>query len=164
MLLQTHSPSSMAFPGVRPMSESSANGTIQILIVEDSPDDADLIQKALRESSLDVRVIVAADGEEAMNYLTRQGSFATAAQPDLILLDLHLPRMTGSEVLAEIKENAQLRRIPIVILTSSVDEEAIQNAYNLHANCCVPKPADHDEFAVAVKKIEAFWRRTARHA
>ena len=137
---------------------------VEILLIEDSSDDADLMARALKAGSMNLRVTVVEDGEEAMNYLRRKGPFATAPEPDLILLDLHLPRMTGHEVLAEIKEDASLRRLPIVIMTSSVDENDFQIAYELHANCCVSKPTDHEEFTLAVQKIEAFWRRVARHA
>jgi len=137
---------------------------VEILIIEDSADDADLMVRALKNGSLAVHVTVVEDGEEALSYLEQTGPFTGHAEPDLILLDLHLPRMTGHEVLSGIKQNARLRRIPIVIMTSSVDEKAIQTAYELHANCCVSKPTDHDEFALAVKKIETFWRRVARRA
>ena len=140
------------------MFESSADNSIEILLVEDSPEDADLMARALKDGGLSIHVTVVEDGEEALCYLWRQGRFMTAVKPDLILLDLHLPRRTGHEVLNEIKQDELLRRIPIVIMTSVHDEQAIQTAYDLHANCCVAKPSDHAEFALAVKKIEAFWR------
>lgn len=137
---------------------------VEILIVEDTSSDADLMARALRNGSLTVNVTIVEDGEEALDYLERTGQLAEVPEPDLILLDLHLPRMTGHEVLAGIKQDVRLRRIPIVIMTSSVDEQSIQTAYDLHANCCVSKPTDHEEFALAVRKIENFWRRVARRA
>jgi len=144
------------------MVETRASTTIDILLVEDSPDDADLMIEALREGALESRVSVVDDGVDAIAYLRRQGVFASAAPPDLILLDLHLPRMNGHEVLAEIKQDALLLRIPVVVMTSSDSEQALLAAYDLHANCCVLKPRDQCQFAQAVKKIEHFWRQIAR--
>jgi len=135
---------------------------IDILLVEDSPDDADLMVEALKEGDLDSRVTVVDDGVDAIAYLRRQGVFAAAPAPDLILLDLHLPRMNGHEVLAEIKQDAALLRIPVVVMTSSDSEQALLDAYDLHANCCVLKPRDQHQFAQTVKKIEHFWRHIAR--
>jgi chemotaxis family two-component system response regulator Rcp1 len=137
---------------------------VEILLVEDSPDDAALMADALKECTLAVRVAVVEDGEEAMGYLRRQGRHAAAPRPDLILLDLHLPRKSGHEVLAEVKEDGLLRRIPVVILTATDNERAILGAYELHANCCVTKPADQEQFALAVERIEAFWLQVARLA
>jgi CheY-like chemotaxis protein len=139
-----------------------ADAPIDILVVEDTPDDADLMVEALREGRLNVRVDVVEDGEKAMAYLRRVGEYADRSSPDLILLDLHLPRMNGYEVLAEIKQDEVLRRIPVVIMTSSSKEQAILDAYDLHANCCVSKPADLDEYARAVAQIERFWLHVAR--
>jgi CheY-like chemotaxis protein len=135
---------------------------VEILLVEDSRDDADLMVEALREGTLAPRVTVVEDGEAAMDYLHRQGVYADSSPPDLILLDLHLPRKNGHEVLTEIKQDARLRRIPVVILTSSDNEKAILGAYDRHANCCVTKPADQDQFALAVRRIESFWLQVAR--
>jgi len=135
---------------------------VEILLVEDSPDDADLMAVALGEGTLRPHVTVVEDGEQAMQYLRRQGDYAGSPAPDLILLDLHLPRKNGHEVLAEIKEDAILRRIPVVIMTASDNEKAILNAYELHANCCVSKPADQEEFALVVKRIEHFWLNVVR--
>jgi CheY-like chemotaxis protein len=135
---------------------------IDILLVEDSPDDADLMIEALKDSQLALRVTLVEDGEQALAYLHRQGAYTEALRPNLILLDLHLPRKNGHEVLAEIKEDAALRRIPVVILTASENEQAILHAYDLHANCCVCKPADQEQFALVVRKIEQFWLRFAR--
>jgi len=135
---------------------------VDVLFVEDSPDDADLMIEALNDGQLRPRVTLVEDGEQALAYLHRQGAYLDALRPNLILLDLHLPRKNGHEVLAEIKEDAALRRIPVVILTASENEQAILQAYDLHANCCVCKPADQEQFALVVRKIEQFWLRFAR--
>jgi len=137
---------------------------LQILLVEDSADDADLMVEALREGTLDSRIHVVEDGEQALAYLRRQGAYAAVAIPDLILLDLHLPRKNGFEVLAEVKEDSLLRRIPVVVLTSSDSEEAVLRAYDLQANCYVTKPANQEQFALVVQKIEQFWLRFVRRA
>jgi CheY-like chemotaxis protein len=134
---------------------------VQILLVEDSPDDAELMIEALTEGTLDVRVCLVEDGEAALLYLRRQGEYAEAPPPDLILLDLHLPRKNGFEVLAEQKGDPQLRHIPVVILTASDDEREFVRLYDLHANCCVSKPVDQEEYALVVKKIEHFWLHVA---
>jgi CheY-like chemotaxis protein len=130
---------------------------VEVLLVEDSPDDADLMVAALNEGDLKLHVTVVEDGEEAMSYLRRQGAYTASPRPDLVLLDLHLPRKNGYEVLDEVKNDDELRRIPVVILTSSDNEHAINRAYDLHANCCVCKPANQEEFSEAVRKIERFW-------
>ena len=139
------------------MSGNTDQRPVQILLVEDSEDDAYLMVEALKESVLKIRVTIVEDGEAAMAYLFGKGIYAAAPRPDLILLDLHLPRKDGHEVLTELKEDPLLRRIPVIIMTSSVNENAILKAYDLHANCCVCKPTDQDEFALAVKRIEHFW-------
>jgi CheY-like chemotaxis protein len=156
MMLTPHPALAMALSGERRMMHTRAT-SVEILLVEDSPADADLMTEALKEGSLNNRITWVENGEEAMAYLRRQGPFARSASPDLILLDLHLPRMNGYEVLAEVKQDDALRRIPIVIMTSSDNEDAIVKAYDLFANCCVSKPADQEQFALAVKKIERFW-------
>jgi len=130
---------------------------VEILLVEDSPDDAALMVVALREGSLAMRVTVVEDGEQAIDYLRCRGVYAAVPRPQLVLLDLFLPRKNGFEVLAEIKQDAAMRRIPVVIMTASDNERAIVGAYDLHANCCVPKPADQEQFAQVVKRIEHFW-------
>jgi len=135
--------------------------SVQVLLVEDSRNDADLMVEELGKSTLSVRIAVVEDGEEAIDYLRRQGRHAGAARPDMILLDLHLPRKNGHEVLAEIKEDDELRLIPVILMTSAASDEPIRIAYDLHANCCVRKPADLDEFAVAVQKSEHFWTHVA---
>ena len=130
---------------------------IEILLIEDSPDDADLTVDVLREGRIHNRVTVIEDGVEAMAYLRREGRHATALRPDLILLDLNLPRKNGREVLAEIKLDPELRRIPVVVMTSSDDEKDILAAYDLYVNCYVTKPVDLNQFIGVVRSIEKFW-------
>jgi len=130
---------------------------VEILLVEDSGDDARLMVDALTEGTLRLHVTVVEDGVEAMCYLRREGPYADAARPDLILLDLRLPRMSGEEVLAEVKHDGNLLYIPVVIMTSSDDAGVINAAYDLHANCCVCKPANQDEYREVVRRIERFW-------
>jgi len=144
-------------PRDKPMTSHSHGEQIEILLVEDSPDDADLTIDALREGKVRNRISHVEDGVEAMAFLRRQGKHASAPRPDLILLDLNLPRKNGREVLAEIKQDPDLRRIPVVIMTSSDDEKDIVAAYNLHVNCYVTKPVDLDQFVRVVKSIEHFW-------
>jgi len=144
------------------MPEARDARSVDVLLVEDSPDDADLMIEALKDGQLGFRITLVEDGEQALEFLHRQGAYLDAPRPSLILLDLHLPRKNGHEVLAEIKEDAALRRIPVVILTASENEQAILQAYDLHANCCVCKPADQEQFALVVRKIEQFWLRFAR--
>jgi chemotaxis family two-component system response regulator Rcp1 len=130
---------------------------VEILLVEDNPGDVRLTQEALKESKIINHLSVVMDGMEAVEYLRREGRFAQAVRPDLILLDLNLPRKNGREVLAEIKEDQDLRRIPVVVLTISQDEEDVLKAYNLHANCYVNKPLDLNRFLKVVQSIEDFW-------
>lgn len=130
---------------------------LEVLLVEDSPGDIRLTQEALKDASLVRRLSVVTDGVEALEFLYRQGRFAGAPRPDLILLDLNLPKKSGSEVLAEVKRDAALRQIPVVILTTSADEHDIDRAYDLHANCYITKPVDFDQFISAVRSIEQFW-------
>jgi len=130
---------------------------IEILLVEDSIDEAELTMEVLREGRIRNRVHWVEDGEDAIAFLRRQGRHAAAPRPDLVLLDLRLPRMSGQEVLAEIKQHPQWKRIPVVIMTSSDDEKDILGAYDLHANCYVTKPVDIDKFMEAVRSIEEFW-------
>jgi two-component system, chemotaxis family, response regulator Rcp1 len=135
--------------------------TVEVLLVEDSPNDAELMLEALGESSLPIRVTVVEDGEEAIDYLLRRGAHRDAPRPDLVLLDLHLPRKNGHEVLADIKQDDILRLIPVVVLTAFDSDEAIGLAYERHVNCCVRKPSDLDQFAQTVRKIESFWLQQA---
>jgi len=144
------------------MPEARDARAVDVLLVEDSPDDADLMIEALKDGELNLRVTLVEDGEQALEFLYRQGAYLEAPRPNLILLDLHLPRKNGHEVLADIKQDADLRRIPVVILTASENEQAILQAYDLHANCCVCKPADQEQFALVVRKIEQFWLRFVR--
>ena len=138
------------------MTGARETAPVEILLVEDSPDDAELMAEALNAGSLHSRVIVVENGEEAIAYLRREST------PDLILLDLHLPKMNGHEVLANIKQDAALRRIPVVIMISSEKDQDFLKAYDLHANCCVSKPMNQEQFAETVRKIESFWLRVAR--
>lgn len=130
---------------------------IKILLVEDSPGDVELTQEALRESKIAIDLQVVSDGEEAMAYLHQAPPFTDAPRPDLILLDLNLPRKDGREVLAEIKSNPELKFIPVVILTTSQAEEDILKSYHLHANCYITKPVDVGQFFTVVKSVEEFW-------
>jgi len=130
---------------------------IEILLVEDNPGDARLTLEAFKEGKVLNHITVAKDGVEALAYLRHQGSYADAKTPDLILLDLNLPKKSGREVLAEIKEDEQLKSIPVVVLTTSADKEDIARAYSHHANCYVTKPVDLEQFLRAVHSIENFW-------
>ncbi len=129
----------------------------EILLVEDNPADVRLTMEAMRESKMRNRVTVVGDGEQALDYLQRRGPYATAVRPDLILLDLNLPKKDGREVLQEIKAVEELRRIPVVVLTTSKAEEDICRTYDLHANCYITKPMDLDRFIEVVQQIEGFW-------
>ena len=130
---------------------------VEILLVEDNPGDVRLTIEALKEGKIKNNLHVAKDGVEAMEFLLQENAFEDASTPDLILLDLNLPRKDGRELLAEIKEDEELRRIPVVILTTSKAEEDILRTYNLHANCYITKPVDLDQFIAVVKAVENFW-------
>lgn len=130
---------------------------IEILLVEDNPGDVRLAAEALRDAKVRNQLHVVEDGVEAMSFLRREGQYVGISRPDLILLDLNLPRKDGREVLAEIKQDADLKRIPVVILTSSAAEQDVLQAYNLYANCYITKPVDLDQFLKVVKSIEDFW-------
>jgi len=129
----------------------------EILLVEDNPGDVRLTIEALRDSKVQNQLNVVRDGVEALSFLRREGAFVNAVRPDLILLDLNLPRKDGREVLAEIKADARLRTIPVVILTTSRAEQDILRSYELQANCYITKPVDLDQFITVVKSIEDFW-------
>jgi two-component system, chemotaxis family, response regulator Rcp1 len=133
------------------------NSLFKILLVEDNPGDVRLTREAMREGKVLVDLSVVGDGEEALAFLRQEGEYARAEHPDLILLDLNLPKKDGREVLAEIKSDNKLKRIPVVILTTSKDEEDVLKAYDLHANCYIAKPVDFDQFTTVVKSIEDFW-------
>lgn len=130
---------------------------VDILLVEDNPGDVRLTREAMKEAKLRNQLHVVSDGVEALAFLRRQGAYANAVRPHLVLLDLNLPRKDGREVLAEIKQDTSLRRIPVVILTSSEAEVDILKAYDLHANCYISKPVDIEQFLKVVKSIEDFW-------
>jgi CheY-like chemotaxis protein len=139
------------------MLNSTRTEPIEILLVEDDLGDAKRTIDALKSGRLRNRITHVEDGVEAMAYLRREGEYENAPRPDLILLDLHMPRMNGQDVLAEVKEDPELRRIPVVMMTASKQEKDIIMAYDLHVNCYVIKPIDLDQFLGAVKSIEHFW-------
>ncbi|MBW4614546.1 MAG: response regulator [Desmonostoc vinosum HA7617-LM4] len=130
---------------------------IEVLLVEDNPGDAHLTRIALEDSKISIHLSLVEDGVEAMAFLRKQERYTQAPHPDLVLLDLNLPRKDGREVLAEIKSDESLKRIPVVVLTTSQAEEDILKAYNLAANCYITKPVDFDQFVKIVKSIETFW-------
>jgi CheY-like chemotaxis protein len=130
---------------------------IQILLVEDDPGDVLITREAFADNKVRNQLSVVSDGEAAMAFLRREGEFASAPRPDLILLDLNLPRKAGHEVLAEVKSDADLQRIPVVILTTSDAEEDILRSYDLHANAYVTKPVDFDRFLNVVRQIDDFF-------
>lgn len=134
----------------------------EILLVEDNPGDVMLIEEALRESGSDANLSVAKDGEEALAYLNRQGEYADAHLPDLILLDLNLPKKNGYEVLKRIKSDQRLRHIPVIILTTSEAEKDVIDAYELSANCYITKPADLEGFFSTMRVIQSFWLTTVK--
>jgi CheY-like chemotaxis protein len=135
----------------------SAGRAIEILLVEDNPGDVRLIVEALKEGRVRHNLRVAHDGVEALAFLRREGHFVDAPRPDLILLDLNLPRMDGREVLAEVKSDADLKIIPVVVLTTSGAEQDILHSYQLQANCYITKPVDLAQFITVVRSIEDFW-------
>jgi CheY-like chemotaxis protein len=130
---------------------------VEILLVEDNPGDERLTREALREGKVYHNLHWAKDGVEAMAFLRREGKYAAVPRPDIVLLDLNLPKKDGREVLEEIKSDEDLKRIPVVVLTTSKAEEDVLRTYNLHANCYVTKPVDLEKFIVVVKSIDVFW-------
>ena len=130
---------------------------IEILLVEDSPSDADLTIEALKEGKVANHLSFVEDGVQAMEFLHRESPFTQAPRPDLILLDLNLPRKDGREVLAELKADADLRTIPVVVLTTSRAEQDVMRAYQLQANCYITKPVDFKQFLDVVRSVEHFW-------
>lgn len=136
--------------------------TFEILLVEDNPGDSRLVIEAFRDSETLNNLHTVDDGEEAMSFLLQEGKYADAPRPDLILLDLNLPKKDGREVLAEIKGDSELRRIPVVIMTMSSAEEDILNTYNLHVNSYITKPVDLDNFMNMFKSVEEFWLRVVK--
>jgi chemotaxis family two-component system response regulator Rcp1 len=139
------------------MSERTKGAPVEILLVEDNPADVRLTQEALKEGKVFNNLHWSKDGVEALEFLRRQGKHAGVPRPDIILLDLNLPKKDGREVLEEIKRDETLKRIPVVVLTTSKAEEDVLRTYNLHANCYVTKPVDLEKFMVVVKSIDIFW-------
>ena len=139
------------------MTSHKLSRPIEILLVEENPGDVRLTQEALKEAKVLNKVNVARDGVDAMAFLRREGKYADAPTPDLILLDLNLPRKSGFEVLEDLKRDPDLKRIPVVILTSSSAEQDVLSTHNLHANCYITKPVDLSQFTKVVQTIEDFW-------
>lgn len=139
------------------MTYEPSSKVVDILLVEDNPGDVRLTKEALKESRLHNKLNVVTDGLLAIQYLRKEGEFAQAARPDLILLDLNLPKKSGSEVLEEIKKDPDLKMIPVVVLTTSKVEEDIIRSYRLHANCYITKPVDMNQFVKIVQVLEDFW-------
>lgn len=142
--------------------KSRSAATVDILLVEDNPGDVRLTREALRESKVRNSIAVARDGVEAMAVLRREGPYSEAVRPDLILLDLNLPRKSGREVLREVKEDESLQHIPVVVLSSSAAESDILASYRLRANAFVTKPPDLDQFLNVMRTIEQFWLEIAQ--
>jgi CheY-like chemotaxis protein len=143
-----------------PKRSTNAAHRVRVLLVEDNPGDVDLVTHAVREFPCDVSV--ASDGVEAMEFLRKEGRHAAAADPDLVLLDLNLPKLSGREVLARVKEDPALKHIPVVILSSSQAHRDLLETYRLHANCFVTKPVDLDEFLASVGAVAQFWLEVAK--
>lgn len=139
------------------MATDTGTKPIEILLVEDNPGDVRLTEEALREGKVIHHLTVAWDGEEAMAVLRREGAHAKTPRPDIILLDLNLPKRDGREVLEEIKKEPKLKIIPVVVLTTSQDEQDVLRSYHLHANCYITKPVDLAQFMNVVRTIEDFW-------
>ena len=144
------------------MTQPSRRRAIEILLVEDNPGDARLTREAFADASVSNNLSVVGDGEQAMAFLRRQGNYADAPRPDLILLDLNLPRKSGREVLEDVKTDPALLSIPIVVMTTSEADTDILNSYHHHANAYVTKPVDLDRFIDVVSKIEGFWLTVAK--
>ena len=135
---------------------------VEILLVEDSPSDIELTIEALKEGRVANNLSVVGDGVEALDFLRRRGTYVNAPRPDLILLDLNLPRLDGRKVLADIKKDPSLMKIPVVVLTTSAAEQDVLKIYELHANCFISKPVDLDQFIRVVKSIDDFWLTVVR--
>ena len=136
----------------------------RILLVEDNPGDIRLTQEALKESQVEIHLDVVTDGEQAIDFLMKRNKFTEAVRPHIVLLDLNLPKKNGIEVLKEIKADESLKRIPIIVLTTSDADHDITKAYSLHANCYILKPVDFDDFAKVIRLVESFWFNTAKLA
>jgi len=140
---------------------NNRQNNITILLIEDNPGDVRLTQEAFKEGRKNVTLDVVMDGVEAINYLYKNGQYSDKKSPDLILLDLNLPKMDGREVLQKVKSDDNLRRIPVIVLTTSDADQDILKSYNLHVNCYLNKPVDFDKFFDIIQKIEDFWLTTA---
>jgi chemotaxis family two-component system response regulator Rcp1 len=139
------------------VTSSNIGRAAEVLLVEDSPGDVRLTREALKEGKVRNNLSVVSDGVEAMEFLRREGKYADAPRPDIVLLDLNMPRKDGREVLAEMKSDENLKRIPVVVLTTSEAEQDILKTYDLHANCYLTKPVDLEQFISIVKSVEDFW-------
>lgn len=144
------------------MGNDALKKSVEILLIEDNPADARLVAEVLKDSEIKNRIHVIADGVTAMNYLNHEGDFKDSYRPDIIMLDLNLPKKDGREVLKEIKSSPKLRCIPVVILTTSSTNEDINQTYIDHANCFITKPVDFDQFLKVVRSIEDFWLTDVR--
>ena len=145
------------------MEDNTKNGAlVEILLVEDNPGDARLAKEALNESTIKNNLHMVDDGEKALDFLYQRGEYKSAPHPDLILLDLNLPKLNGLQILSIIKTEESLRRIPVVMLSISRSEKDIEESYNLNANCYVTKPLDLNEFIEVFERIQNFWLRTVR--
>ena len=144
------------------MSATDTAGAIQILMVEDSLEDIEITTEALKDAKVRCNLHAVRDGVQAMAYLRRQGEFEDATRPDVIFLDLNMPRMDGRQVLEQIKSDPELQTIPVVVLTTSEADEDILKAYELHANCYITKPVDMKQFIKVVRSIEDFWFTVVR--
>jgi chemotaxis family two-component system response regulator Rcp1 len=144
------------------MVDEKADRLIEILLVEDNPGDVHLTRESLKEGKFKTNMSVTVDGVEALRFLRKEREFKDVPRPDLILLDLNLPKKNGTEVLSEIKGDSYLRRIPVVILTTSRDEEDIVRSYDLHANCYIIKPVDLEQFIGVIKFVEKFWLQVVK--
>lgn len=144
-------------PEARFMSDRPASRTIRVLLVEDNPIDVMMAKEAFKEGAIDAVLVVVEDGMQATEYLRQQGKYGTACLPDLILLDLNLPKKNGREVLAEIKADPKLQHIPVVVFSGSSDEFDVRDCYNLHANCYIVKPSHLDDYMSALKSLDRFW-------
>lgn len=140
-----------------PKAQPAQYSATEILLVEDNPGDIRLIQEAFKESGIEGNLRVTRDGEQALAFLRHEGKYQDSPRPDFILLDLNLPRMDGCEVLTEIKQNEDLRRIPVLILSTSTRTEDVLRAYDLHANCYIPKPTDLDKLVDLGQQLRKFW-------
>lgn len=146
------------------MSLRNSNTKPRILLVEDNPGDIRLTQEALKESNMDIHLDVVSDGEQAIDFLMKKGKYVDAVRPHIILLDLNLPKKNGIEILKEVKVHESLKKIPIIVLTTSDADHDISKAYSLNANCYILKPVDFDDFAKVIRLVETFWFNTVKLA